>query len=1191
MASSSQNLTTNVVINAQVGAGFGEVGTKLNEIGTQLTLFASMFNEISQGLIDFGVDSIDVYKDYQKYMTEAEGALATIYGRGTAQLSQVMTDLDEAATQWAADTIFHTDDVAHAIDEAAHANWNFEQIMTGMPVAMQLAQAGGIDLSTALDYIIKSSNAAGISFDDMSSFIDHWTFAANSSATTIDEMGEAMVRLGPTMQFAGSTDSVLVMLSALANMGTVGQQAGTMLRNAMIRLVAPTDKAQEAMEGLGIPMEGIAEIWGEYSEVDQDELAGAYALLDQVGFSVYDSAGNLKEMTTVFEDLGTAINMLPTEEEQNKVLSAIFPTRSNAAARSILSAATDDWNGLLEALESGDAEGYASYLQQLMSETLYGQMELFESKVERLKQVVGEELAGDLENVMTGIGSIVDSIAEMDPGTLGALIDGLKVIAGIGPGLMIAGGAFRMASMLFGGGSYAMAFMFGTLALSVGAFVSALDEARFEDRFGELSLDTEEMNTYLYNLGEGFRNAQSNIDQYNQGLDIAVTHFRQSSGALKTDLVSAMLTNKELSDDDKAQLREYGENISNAMTEGIVNNYAAMQESLINAFQFGSTGGEDAEDNAVMNQIMSILDLGFQNDIDRAAELSQQLRDAMTSAFSDGHLTAEEVSNIQSILDEQTKLIAQQQDKENYLEREKTLRKAQTLGLDSTREISEMAEERRDAEWNTLRDQQASLWYDTKYWYEQAIERGWMVSDYDENGEKIGEHVATDTDLQTALATLTEKQANEEYSFGADYTKFIGDLWTELISSNMPDAWNTLQNVANQFRAAGGHMGPALADEFNNALNGTDMSDLSRAVNEMVEAMGGVEKIDEYASYFDELGDVDTANWYRTIRDMSNVFANMANIANVEAGTNGVGTYDSTDLSALLAGYADSSGSAYSVSDLSNLMYREAQMAADNGVSVNWTDFWTQTFASQSGLYEQALDAAMQAGFESLEAWVQNIEASSAKRMHRNNISAEEAESRFDENGYTTEVEVKADTTNLTEAITDADGQTLTEILDGDDTELRVKIYDLDNKTLTEYVTGNAAQLDAIIHSYDNRTIRLNIVPVQSGQGYAEGGRAVTASIFGEAGPEWAIPEEHTQRTAELLNAARQASGFSWGELLSMYGGMNANPNNSPTTLVYSPVINAQNADGVDKALMADKDRLYKWLQDQKMMDRMEVYA
>ena len=112
---------------------------------------------------------------------------------------------------------------------------------------------------------------------------------------------------------------------------------------------------------------------------------------------------------------------------------------------------------------------------------------------------------------------------------------------------------------------------------------------------------------------------------------------------------------------------------------------------------------------------------------------------------------------------------------------------------------------------------------------------------------------------------------------------------------------------------------------------------------------------------------------------------------------------------------------------------------------------------------------------------------------------------------------------------------------------------------------------------------------------YAEGGRAVTASIFGEAGPEWAIPEAHTERTAELLNAAREAGGFSWGDLLGRFGGLNANPNRENVVVHYSPTINATDARGVADVLAADKARLIKlvkdMLADQRLRDEVEVYA
>jgi len=107
---------------------------------------------------------------------------------------------------------------------------------------------------------------------------------------------------------------------------------------------------------------------------------------------------------------------------------------------------------------------------------------------------------------------------------------------------------------------------------------------------------------------------------------------------------------------------------------------------------------------------------------------------------------------------------------------------------------------------------------------------------------------------------------------------------------------------------------------------------------------------------------------------------------------------------------------------------------------------------------------------------------------------------------------------------------------------------------------------------------------------FAEGGRATEASIFGEAGPEWAIPEEHTSRTAALLNAAREASGFGWGELIARTGGLNANPNHTPTQLVYSPTIYANDATDVEAKLLEDKERLDRWWRDRVFREEMEAY-
>ena len=104
--------------------------------------------------------------------------------------------------------------------------------------------------------------------------------------------------------------------------------------------------------------------------------------------------------------------------------------------------------------------------------------------------------------------------------------------------------------------------------------------------------------------------------------------------------------------------------------------------------------------------------------------------------------------------------------------------------------------------------------------------------------------------------------------------------------------------------------------------------------------------------------------------------------------------------------------------------------------------------------------------------------------------------------------------------------------------------------------------------------------------GYATGGRATTASIFGEAGAEWAIPEAHTNRTAELLNAARAASGFSWAEIMQKSGS-----GSNSSTIVYSPTINTGDTAGLEAALANDKVRLERWWKSMKQRDRMVTFA
>jgi len=1174
-----QQLTTTILINARTGNGFQQVGATLTELG-------SLVNGISDRLIGFGEDSVKVYRDYEKSMADAEVALSTIYGRNTQELSRVMGKLDEAATEWAATTIFHTDDVANAVAEASHAGWDFDRIMTGIPAAMQLAQAGSLDLSEAVDYIVKSTNAAGISFEETGEFIDHWTYAANSSATTIDEMGEAMLKMGNTMKFAGDSDQLLVVLAELANAGTTGAAAGTLARNSMLRLIAPTKKAREAMAELGATSEETEEI------LNDESLAAANARLAATGFSAYDEEGNLKGMLETYSDLYVALgeiaggyDKIADNQDALDIISAIFPTRSITGALALIEAAGEGYHGLYEELQGGSAEGYGGYAAETMMDTLNGKILTFESKVERLKQLVGEELSGQLETVLGTAGGIVDAIAGLDEDTLGALVSGLEVIAAAGPGLLLAGGAMRFIGSVLALGTAGKIML---AAVAVGALAAALDrleEARYEDNFGDMELDSSQISTYISGLGSVFDENRSKITEFNEALEQAVSDYQTTAETFSSNLLADQLTGDEIDTDAYYSM---GEKIGQALQDGIDANFSGVMASINSSF--GSDNPEDV-DNPIWAQIVDVVSQGYEEEKARAESLSQQLRDAMTSAFADGSLTGEERQNIQSILDEQNELMAKQQDRMYAQERARILQKSQRLGLKSLEESAGLAIEERDREMESLAADQAGTWFDVESFYDEAIEKGWT----DQNGRRY-----TQEDKDAALAELSARQTEEMRSYEAGFSDFLLGVHTAAIEgSDMSGAWGALQTLAGSFGEGGGILTQGAIDAFNASVDRGKLGDLETFMDTMVSGLGGMEEIEGMRDYYYGTGNAAQAQQYQMIADMYTLIKNNGDLmGQLESGAfRETQASDDGGRSAFEKLMAEGM-IGFSPESLAEEMASWSQMGENIEQSLKGY-FGTNYGAVQDialangaadvtsfieGMYPVTIPVEPEMDTEALENQppvpiqvLPMIEAASMGLQGAEALTAMGAD-----------VSVSGDTQELHAAIQGEDGQNLMSYVSGDATDLHMSIYEEDGQTLIENVAGDTTQLAAAIDAYRNQTIVVNLVGQKM---FAAGGRADTASVFGEAGPEWAIPEEHSERTASLLNAARAASGFTWGDLLMRFGGLNANPETEPTTIIYSPTINANDASGVDEVLRQDKARLDKWYREMQMRDRAEVYA
>ena len=1067
-----QNLTTNIIINAKTGNGFGKVGATLTEMGM-------IVNGISQQLIDFGEDSVKVYREYELSMRDAEVALSTTYGRGTQQLQNVMNQLDTAATNWAATTIFHTNDVSNAISEAAHAGWDFDRIMSGIPAAMQLAQAGGLDLSEAVNYIVKSTYAAGIGFEDLGDFVDLWTFAANSSASTIGEFGDAMLRMGGTMRFAANPEELMTLIAVTANAGAVGSEAGTMIRNSVMRLIAPTDKANKAMAELGATAEETAGM------MEDETLATVNATLAAHGFSVYDNRGNLRNVLDIYRDLYLALGDIAGGYEnidRNKdalsILSAIFPTRTITEALNLVRAASKEYNGLYDAMTDGAAEGYGEYAAETMMDTLNGSIMIFESKGERLKQLVGEELNPLVQNMAEFGGNMIDSIAEMDPGAFSALVDGLTVVAGVGPALLTAGAAFRLIGLAMtpvGGAAL------GLTALAAAAVaMKDLSDSRFAEQFGSMELDAAALTGYIGSLGDGFREAYSEVDNFTASMNDAVASYQTASSTFSGTLLTDMLTHAQLTDADKAKLTQLGNDMYTAVQEAIANSTAASKSYWQTLF-----GGDGRADyDPAYQQILALTNQAYEDAMGQAEEISQGMRDALTSAFADGQISEEEYQQIlaymRSYNDALARAASEAKNEEDFIQRQKWLHQAQTASWDEIQEISGAAQAERDSYLAEREDQYLTERFRLQY---------------------RGADEAT-------LAAADARHQQEMADIYASYDQFFMDLYGSQreINDLSPDA--DLRMQAMQYNAMGGQEGiEQAAEAYANAGNAEAAAQLEQFQAEFSNA--GITRTSRY--------------WW----DFLNIFGDYST--------------ESRDMA-----FADAVGAAQMGSSYIPIAQQKAQIEG-------WQRFfntWAETAASSPYMY---MDPTAAAGMQVGQGLSDLI------------------------------FSPKADLSVVSDGIEEIEGQ-----------------------SLTMDVGGDLSALDAEIAARDGTSITVGVVPAGGGASsgarggfnglfnrlFSSGGRATEPSIFGEGElPEWAIPEEHSERTAALLNAARAASGFTWPDLLARFGGLNASPNNSPSTFIYSPVIHANNASGVAEALKEDKQRLEKWWKEQKMRDAMEVYT
>ena len=307
-------------------------------------------------IVELGKNAINSGMDFDKSMSQ----VAATMGITTDEIGE----LTEFAKHMGETTAFSAAQSADALNYMALAGYDAETSMKMLPTVLNLAAAGNMDLATASDMVTDAQSALGLSLDETSEMVDKMAKASSKSNTSVEQLGNAFLTVGGTAKnLKNGTTEAATALGILADNGIKGSEGGTALRNVILSLSAPTDKAAGSLQELGI--------------------------------QVFDAEGNMRGLDDIFRQFDDSMKSL-SQKEKTEALNNIFNKVDLKSVTALMANANGEISNMGKALEDTgfDFEHVAS-----KSMTEFGTATGGATDMAILIQEAMNELGDDVESV------------------------------------------------------------------------------------------------------------------------------------------------------------------------------------------------------------------------------------------------------------------------------------------------------------------------------------------------------------------------------------------------------------------------------------------------------------------------------------------------------------------------------------------------------------------------------------------------------------------------------------------------------------------------------------------------------------------------------------------------------------------------------------------------------------------------
>jgi len=326
----------------------------------------------------FAVMSVKAFAEFDAEMTKSLAIMGDVS-------DTLRSDMAQAAREVAKETTFSANQAAESFFFLASAGLDATQSIAALPQVSKFAQAGMFDMALATDLLTDAQSALGLTVDDATANLTNLTrvsdvlVKANTLANaSVEQFSKALTtKAGAALRSLGKeVEEGVAVLAAFADQGIKGEIAGTQLSIVLRDLTTKAiDNRRE---------------------------------FDRYNVSVFDSAGEMRNMADIVGDLEGALDGMSDETAKATLLQMGFSDKSLASLMALMgtSEAIREYEQSLK-----DAGGTTDEVSGKQLETFNAQLDLLKSRFTDVMLTVGEGLTPTLMTFAEEMGPLIDELA------------------------------------------------------------------------------------------------------------------------------------------------------------------------------------------------------------------------------------------------------------------------------------------------------------------------------------------------------------------------------------------------------------------------------------------------------------------------------------------------------------------------------------------------------------------------------------------------------------------------------------------------------------------------------------------------------------------------------------------------------------------------------------------------------------